>query len=54
MEIIYEQKGEVFNPKDFENQDSPIVNFWADISKLKQTIDWKPKTNIEDGISRTI
>lgn len=30
------------------------INFYADISKINQEVDWKPTTNIEEGIRKTI
>ena len=54
VKMIYEEAGKDFNEEDFQFQDSKIVNFWADISKIKRDLDWEPKINIQDGISKTI
>ena len=40
-------------PQDDKSDISP-TDFWADISKIKREIGWKPKTNINDGIEKTI
>ena len=29
-------------------------DYYADISKIKKTVGWKPKTGMEDGIGKTI
>ena len=29
------------------------INFWADISKAKDKLNWTPKTEIDDGIKKT-
>lgn len=34
--------------------DSPPVDFWADISRIKADVGWKPKFSIEKGIETTI
>lgn len=34
--------------------DSSADNFYADISKIKKEIGWKPKTNIKEGIQKMI
>ncbi len=33
---------------------SSVVDFWADISRIKSDTGWKPKIGIKDGIQRTI
>jgi len=40
-------------PQDDKSDISP-TDFWADISKIKREIGWQPKTNINDGIEKTI
>ena len=30
------------------------LNFWADISKIKQDVGWEPKTPLDEGIKQTI
>ncbi len=30
------------------------VDFWANISKIKKDINWKPKVSIEEGIEKTV
>ncbi len=32
----------------------PSVDFWADISKIKMEVGWKPKLTIPDGLQKTI
>jgi dTDP-6-deoxy-L-talose 4-dehydrogenase (NAD+) len=32
----------------------PVVDFWADISKIKSDIDWAPQIGIGEGIGKTI
>lgn len=32
----------------------PVVDFWADISKIKHYIGWEPQVGIKEGIQRTI
>ena len=31
-----------------------IVDFWADISKIKKEFNWEAKTSIEEGVEKTI
>ena len=33
---------------------SPVVDFWADISRIKSDTGWEPKTSIKEGIQKTI
>lgn len=35
-------------------QTDTLSSFYADISKIKKEVDWKPETNIEQGIKKTI
>jgi nucleoside-diphosphate-sugar epimerase len=33
---------------------SPVVDFWADISRIKSDIGWEPQSSISEGIAKTI
>ena len=34
--------------------DSPVVDFWADISRIRSDIGWRPQIGINEGIGKTI
>ena len=55
MRIIYDRFKIKYrhNSSDSLNNDGDI-NFWADISKIKKEIGWKPKISIKEGINRVI
>ena len=38
---------------DIEKLNESNINFWADISKAKDKLNWTPKTKIDDGIKKT-
>ena len=56
MGIVYDQFGKKpdLEDKSFKSENIPSDNFWADISKIKEDIGWKPKTSLLDGIKKTI
>lgn len=33
---------------------SPVIDCWADISRIRQATGWKPQTSIREGIKKTI
>ena len=35
-------------------QNNSVVDFWADISRIKSDTGWEPRTNIKEGIKKTI
>ncbi len=37
-----------------ENNNQQTINFWADLSKVKNALGWIPQTRIEDGIKQYI
>ena len=49
----YDFKFELENQTDDKKNDTKI-NFWADISKIRKEIGWKPKTDIKEGIKKMI
>lgn len=56
IKIIYSELNLQYKPKDkpFKLGNTPFDNFWADISKIKKEIDWKPKISIHEGIKKMI
>jgi nucleoside-diphosphate-sugar epimerase len=32
----------------------PVIDFWADISRIRNETGWKPQTSIREGIKKTI
>ncbi|MBN1468005.1 MAG: NAD(P)-dependent oxidoreductase [Fusobacteriaceae bacterium] len=55
IKLIYDELGLPFNdnPSSYPNSES-FIDFWADISKIKNEIGWKPKTNIHEGIKKML
>ncbi|MFW9996699.1 MAG: NAD-dependent epimerase/dehydratase family protein [Candidatus Odinarchaeota archaeon] len=56
MEIVYE-KSKTSLPNDIfakKQSTSDIVDFWADISRIKKEIGWKPKVSIDQGIAKML
>ncbi|MFX0088150.1 MAG: hypothetical protein ACFFAU_21025, partial [Candidatus Hodarchaeota archaeon] len=56
IEITYE-KTNTHLPDDIFNQSpqsNEIIDFWADISKIKHEIGWEPKVSITAGIQKMI
>lgn len=54
MVCCYYKSDEKYIPDVERPSDSDLVNFWADISKIKREIGWEPKTKIEEGIKKTV
>jgi nucleoside-diphosphate-sugar epimerase len=56
IEIVSDQHGLKNQYKDLTPRPTDVLltEFYADISKIKKEIGWKPKTNIAEGIERTI
>lgn len=55
IDTIFKEFGGVkqFRKKEAKQTDS-LSSFYADISKIKKELGWKPTTNIEQGIKRTM
>ena len=51
IEDITEKKA---NINYIEKQKGDVRDTWADVSKAKKVLGWKPKTNIEEGLKRYI
>lgn len=49
LNLQHKLKNEPFNTENICSD-----NFWADISKIKKEIGWKPKTIIKEGIHKTV
>ena len=49
---VYEEFGLSLKP--VTKTKKVTVDFWADISKIKEDIGWKPKFYIEDGIQNIL
>lgn len=51
---------EIISKKNLYNYNIPVktnnpdIDFWADISKIKRIIGWKPETTLEEGIDKTV
>lgn len=54
METVYKIYNIQPRYKKVDISEKDSVNFWADISKIKKTINWKPEVRIEEGIYKTI
>ena len=56
INIIYNELNFKHKSKDDLSKTEKIYsdNFWADISKIKKEIGWKPKIDIENGIKKII
>lgn len=50
VNIIYNSKKNKFFSKNLNIQ--PTCNFYADISKIKKEIGWRPKIKVEEGIKK--
>lgn len=53
IKIVYNKFNLQYSGADAPQNDS-VVDFWADISKIKMEIGWEPKLTISDGLQRTI
>ena len=51
MENIIGKKAKV---KYIEKQKGDVLDTWADVSKAKEKLRWKPKANIEEGLKKYI
>ena len=56
VKIIYSELNLQYEPKTklFKSGNTHFDNFWADISKIKKEIGWKPKISIHEGIKKMI
>ena len=56
FKIVYSELNLRYEPKDkvLNTENSYSDNFWADISKIKKEVEWKPKINIAEGVCKTI
>ena len=56
IKIVHNELNIQYKPKDkvFKSDNTPLDNFWADISKIKKEIGWEPKLTISDALQRTI
>lgn len=54
IEMIEQKLGKkaVINHNDFQKTD--MTETWADISKAKKLLDWKPEVSFEEGLDRTV
>ncbi len=53
VEIVCNEFNLQYSGADAPQNDS-VVDFWADISKIKRDTGWEPKTGIKEGIQKTI
>lgn len=54
-QILFREFDKVYEPKSVPaDYAEPIINFWADTTKIKKETGWKPKHNFLDGIKETI
>jgi nucleoside-diphosphate-sugar epimerase len=53
IEVIYDEFYLQYNVASTPQNDS-IVDFWADISRIKRDTGWKPKIGIQEGIKKII
>lgn len=54
IKIVYNNLNPHHESKEPPKSNTSFDNFWADISKIKREIGWKPKTTIKEGIKRTL
>jgi nucleoside-diphosphate-sugar epimerase len=54
VNIVSKKYGLEYNLSNFRKNEKEVVDFWADISKIKKEIGWSPKTSIYEGIDKTI
>ena len=56
LELVYKHYmlDEKYIPTVEKPMENDVVDFWADISKIKKEIKWEAKTSIEEGLEKTI
>ena len=56
IELVYKHymPDEKYIPTVEKPMGNDIVDFWADVSKIKNEIKWEAKTTIEEGVEKTI
>ncbi|GAG14565.1 unnamed protein product, partial [marine sediment metagenome] len=56
IELVYKHymPDEKYIPAIEKPMGDDVVDFWADVSKIKKEIKWEAKTSIEEGVEKTI